>query len=163
SQSDSGFVIYLPVYRPGAPTGTVEERRAALHGFIFASFDAEKMLAGVFGRTNSVVGGQIYDGTEMVPEKLLYKQEAESGKVTSGVARPSRVMTMPVLDRVWTIQFSTLPAFEAGSQANRPLLVLGCSLGLSLLFFGITWMQVSARARAEKISADLQKSEAALA
>ena len=44
-----------------------------------------------------------------------------------------------------------------------PSIALICWLTLGLLLFGITWAEVKARARAEKISRDLQQSETALA
>jgi CHASE1-domain containing sensor protein len=33
-RKQAGFVIYVPVYRQGQPAATLEERRAALAGFV---------------------------------------------------------------------------------------------------------------------------------
>jgi PAS domain S-box-containing protein len=156
----TGFVIYLPVYRNGATTATVDERRAALQGFICATVEPEQLLTGIYGKpVKPVVGFDVYEGAELTPEWLLYEQNGSRGRV----AHFTQVLTIPVLNRAWTMRFTTLPSFEAESQAYLPILASGCSLGLSLLLFGITCVQVNARARAEKVSADLQASEAALA
>ncbi|MDB6015572.1 MAG: multi-sensor hybrid histidine kinase [Pedosphaera sp.] len=159
--SQAGFTIYLPVYRADAPIGNVEERRAALQGFIFASFEAKAMLAGIFGqRTNSIVALEVYDGGETKSENLLFADKQASQNYNP---RLSETRKMPVLNRTWTLNFSSLPTFEAASQARQPRLVIVCGIAMSLLLFGITWAQVSARERAEKISIELRGSEAALA
>ena len=68
-----------------------------------------------------------------------------------------------MLNQTWTIRSSTLPAFEEESERNLPLIALICWLTLSFLLFGITCAEVNARARAEQITAELRKSETALA
>jgi diguanylate cyclase len=40
----NGFLFSLPVYRPGAPNGTVAERRDNLRGFVHGSFITAKMI-----------------------------------------------------------------------------------------------------------------------
>jgi diguanylate cyclase len=42
--AQNGFLFSLPVYRPGAPDGTVEERRRNLLGFVHGSFITAKMV-----------------------------------------------------------------------------------------------------------------------
>ena len=71
---------------------------------------------------------------------------------------------MPILNRTWTVYFSSLPSFEADSQRNLPLIALICWLTLSFLLFGITCAEGQRAAPApERITAELRKSEAALA
>ena len=54
--------------------------------------------------------------------------------------------------------FSSLPAFEADSEQNLPMIALICWLTLGFLVFGITWGEVKARGRAEQITTDLRRS-----
>jgi PAS domain S-box-containing protein len=159
-----GFDIYLPVYRAGAPTGNVDERKAALQGFIFANCDTSKLFAVIFGsQLTSTVDFEIYDGEQINPRTLLYDDDRIIHAGATHHPRFEQTSKIPVLGRTWTLYFSSLPAFEGESQAYLPLAVLLCGLALSFLLFGITCAQVNARAQAERISADLQKSEAALA
>lgn len=44
-----GFLLLLPMYRPGAPLGTVAERAENLVGWIYAPFVIEDFLSGVLG------------------------------------------------------------------------------------------------------------------
>ena len=68
-----------------------------------------------------------------------------------------------MLNRTWTLFFSTLPQFEAESHHNLPAVALICWLTLSFLLFGLTTAELLSRARAERIMAELRTSEAARA
>jgi len=43
----AGFLIYAPVYRNGAKTDTVEDRRATLIGFVYSPFRAADLLTNI--------------------------------------------------------------------------------------------------------------------
>jgi len=164
NQNDTGFVIYFPVYHAGAPTTTVEERQAALQGFIFGNFETAKLMNGIFGaHPNLFLDCEVFDGTEATPNHLLY--DSDDTLDSGGKRKHEFVQTVaiPVLKRTWTLCFSSLPSFEADSQRNLPLIALICWLTLSFLLFGIVCAEVNARARSEQIMAELRKSEAALA
>src|SRR3712207_2055152 len=45
----TGFLVYLPVYARGEPTGSVAERRRALEGFIVGAFRRDGLLESIFG------------------------------------------------------------------------------------------------------------------
>lgn len=44
------FLMYAPYYQPGMALNTVEERRAAVQGHVFASFKTEEVFAQIFDR-----------------------------------------------------------------------------------------------------------------
>ena len=44
TEEQFGFLIFVPVYRRGMPTGTIDERRAALEGFALGVFRAGNVL-----------------------------------------------------------------------------------------------------------------------
>jgi len=162
TQKTDGFVIYVPVYFGGAPAATVDQRRAALQGFIFGMIDSNKLLGGQDEKNDANIDYQVFDGAETTPEHLLHDH---GGTTAMGRVRGNQLNqtnTIPVLNRTWTVQFSSLPLFDAESQRNLPIVVLVCWLTLGLLLFGITWGEVKARARAEHDNTDLQASEAAL-
>src|SRR5215212_9552673 len=92
-----GFVVYLPVYQEGEPTGTVAERRSALQGFIVGTFICDELLAGVFkGAFHPLIDFEVYDGPNPTSSPLLYdsdgilrgreqhKENAASGSLFSG-------------------------------------------------------------------------------
>jgi two-component system cell cycle sensor histidine kinase/response regulator CckA len=49
NRNESGVLIFAPVYRRGASVATVDQRRAAIEGFIFTSLDIETLIHGVAG------------------------------------------------------------------------------------------------------------------
>jgi PAS domain S-box-containing protein len=159
-----GFVIYLPVYHAGAAINTVTERRAALQGLIFADIEPDALLAGMPGeQPNPIVDCEIFDGPEMTKEHLLHDDDKILHAAETRPHQRIERVTIPVLNRSWTLYFSSLPQFELESQHNLPVIALICWLTLSFLLFGLTMAEVKSRARAAKITADLRKSEAALA
>jgi len=164
SQQLEGFVIYLPVYRSGALTATVEERRASLQGFVFANFQSALLMTAIFGgRTNAVVNCEVFDGTIPSEDHLLYRDESFLREANERPATFVETVTLPMLNRSWTIRFRSLPVFESESEQNLPAIALICWLTLSFLLFGITYAEVNAHARAQRITAELRDSEAALA
>jgi PAS domain S-box-containing protein len=153
-----GFRIFLPVYRIGAPIADKEQRVAALRGFVYGTFEADKLLRGIFGDpANSSIDRRVYDGGEAKRVRLLY-DDVPASQDESGV-RPefSREVPVVVANRRWTLDFATLPNFADPSQQRVPLMVLfGCCMGSALVFF-IAWAQVKARSAAERYSEDLNR------
>ena len=170
-----GFVVYLPVYQYGEPQGTVAERQRALKGFVVGSFairalesDAAAgvnadhpvgLLDGIFeGAFNPAIDFEVYDGENAASSPLLYdhdgiKRAGEKGN-ESLFSKESRI---EVAGREWSLYFASLPAFEEGSEGNLPAIVLANGVAVSFLLFGITWMLVRSRSRAERTSKDLKE------
>ena len=152
-----GFVVYLPVYAEGEPTGTAAERREALEGFVVGSFRRDGLLDAVFGGGfDPAIDFEVYAG-EVAAGALLYDAD---GVRRAGVAGyddlTTEQRTIDVAGREWSLYFATLPDFEQGSQSNLPLFVLLTGIAVSLLLFGIFWMLVRSRVLAEGASEELE-------
>ena len=160
---NAALFFYLPVYRAGVPVATPAERQAALQGFIFMGLDPDRLLDGIFeGPESSVVSCNIYDDG-LTPEHLLNNERPASLPSENQGHPLAQKVTVPVLNRTWTLHFTSTPLFEAGSERNLPLIALVCWLTLGFLLFGVTWTEVKARGRAERLAAHLRESELALA
>ena len=137
----SGFLVYLPVYAEGEPTGSVAERRRALSGFVVGAFRRSGLLDAVFGGGfDPAIDFEVYAAREMEAGDQLFSEER----------------SIRVAGREWRLYFATLPGFERNVQSNLPLFVLATGIGVSLFLFGIFWMLVSSRLRAERASEDLE-------
>jgi len=154
-----GFLIYAPVYRNGAPTDTLEQRRAALAGYVYSPYRIDDFLAPITSTKNYDVDFQIYDGAVNTGEGFL--QDSLDNPLPSD-PHFERCETIPVAGRTWTVAYSIKPSFERGS--GRPLLKFTIITGvlLSLLFFFVTRAEVRARSRAEQTAEELRQSEAAI-
>ena len=151
----SGFLIYVPVYRKNALLDTEQQRRDALLGFVYSPLRAEDFINAVIGSKTYDVNFQVYDGTEAKPENLLGSVGNEiSAKPTFTVAKQQDVE-----GRKWTVAFVTNPSFE--THSNKYLLKYTLIFGglLSLLFAAVTRAEVRARSRAELSADELKKSE----
>ena len=154
----TGFVVYLPIYQKGEPIGTVAERRGALQGFIVGSFISDELFSGVFrGAFDPQIDFEIYDGGDPASSPLLYDSD---GIKRAGERGPdalySNESSMEVAGREWSLYYATLPRFEEQARSNLPAFVLASGAAVSLLLFGITWMLVRSRTRAERASKELE-------
>lgn len=67
-----GFLLYVPVYKSGAPTQTVEDRRAALEGFIYAPFRSHDLFHAIFHNQPQAVDFEIFAGQTIDRNFIVY-------------------------------------------------------------------------------------------
>jgi PAS domain S-box-containing protein len=166
AQTNFGIALYLPVYRKGSETKTVEQRREAVQGLIYTAIKPKTAFAGLLGSSSNQVDFEIYDGSKPEPGRLLYDENPPMTAVHPEIISQcyfARQTNAVVLNRQWTVYMSTLPPFETGLERYLPWFALSVGLIVSLLLFGITWVQVNARLQAEHDALELHRSEAALA
>ena len=156
-EKQKGFLIYVPVYRTGAPLDTVAERRQALIGFVYSPYRIDDFLEPVTKEKNYDVSFQVYDG-EAKQENLL--SSPWSDITTKPLFEDTK--HLDVAARTWTIAYATKPSFEKFS--SRPLLKYTVILGglLSFLFFAVTRAEIRARTRAEQATEEVKESEATI-
>jgi len=166
--TNSGIFIYLPVYKKGFSPTNVVQRREAVQGLIFMTVFPQKLLTVLFHDPTDIqqepeVSIKVFDGDKMDPTRIVYQDEAATPAGRSQFHPTlSRQVTLPVLNRQWTFLFSTTPEFDANSSGHLQWLALFGGLTISVLLFGISWVQAHARLRAEHDARELQRSEAAL-
>jgi signal transduction histidine kinase/ActR/RegA family two-component response regulator len=150
----AGFILFAPVYRVGAPAGTVAERQAAYLGSAGIVFRADDLLDGIFGREQQpVLDFQLYDGPAATPAALLHA--AATVPLTRG---PTTTTHLMIFGRPWTISFAALPELRRQSALPLAPILLGVGLLLSLLLFALSSGQARAGERAEAVAAELRKS-----
>lgn len=153
-----GFFVYLPLYEGGETPGSVAERRAEIEGFVVGVFRVNGLLSDVSaGQANPTVDFEVYDGRSLDSDRLFYDDD---GVVRGGDAEQSEVFTkirrMDLAGRQWSLHFATLSEFEESLERGLPSFVLASGLAVSLLLFGITWLLVLSRERAERASLDIE-------
>src|SRR4029079_12864703 len=67
----SGFLIYVPVYKKNAAINTERERRDALLGFVYSPLRAKDFIDAVIANKTFDVNFKVYDGTEETAGNLL--------------------------------------------------------------------------------------------
>lgn len=124
-----GFVLLLPFYRNGLVLDTVEQRRAALVGWISAPFNSETFLTGLSVGQGVDFDLAVYDNSSENPENLIYS--------TADIrAKPSFVLRkdVEVKQRKWHFVWRSTPAFERKSASNEPFIILISGLLFTGLF-----------------------------
>lgn len=161
------FLVSLPVYRNKAPASTIEERRAALVGFVDVAFEARKLFYTIFGgaEIHPNIDVHVYDGEVQTDEHLLYDNDlCRQGKVLPYKPSYSTVENLEVAGRKWYLLLKTQPAFGlTPSEELLPKLILFGGLLFSFLGAGFLYSLGTSRARAltlaEKMTRDLRRSE----
>ncbi|WP_332775840.1 CHASE domain-containing protein [Polaromonas sp.] len=148
-----GFLMYLPVFQKGDVLRTVEERRAALAGYVYAPFRMRDLLQGTLGPAALPnIRLKIFDGTAISPESLLYDSLEESAKTQKTVPAFGIRRAFEFNGRQWTLDFSSLPAFDATIDAQKPLLILVSGLLVSVLFSAVVWSSSLNRSRSRDLA-----------
>ncbi len=160
-----GTLLYVPVYRHGAPTATVAQRRAALQGWVYSPYRMRDLMRGILGSW-ATGGGQdihlrVYDGPAQSAASLLY-DSAPTTHAAKAEEQEHVVLPIAFGGRTWTLTFRHLhPPPHALDEARR---VLAAGLGGSTLLFALALSLLlttkRARAIAAMLTTDLRQSEA---
>ena len=109
----SGFVMYIPVYRRGASVATVAQRRASLVGWVGAPFRMDDLMAGLGGERSSELSLAIYDGGAIDPDSQLYTTAADAPLPAGFVPHFRSVREILVAGERWTVVIGSTPQLEA--------------------------------------------------
>ncbi len=147
SQVDAGFLMFGPVYKRGVPIATVEQRRAAVTGYVVALMSMDQLLKGTLD-------------PEDEEEIELTVNTTNAGPPEDGGWFDSRTLT--VAGQPWRIEFRTRPAFMSRSSGGPILFLLFAGLAFCAALFAVSRAQVRARSAAENLASRLTRSAEAL-
>lgn len=147
------FVLYLPIYRRGAPVDSVEDRRRALVGFVFSRLRPDIIFSdSIAAATVRYLDIAIYDSTRD-RDALLVSSGDSRGSVQSSAM-------LSIGGRQWLLVATSREARPAAlpPEAQR-IFVVGALL--SLLLFALMRAQVRAWQTAERHAAELRAADRA--
>jgi PAS domain S-box-containing protein len=119
-QRSPGFLLLYPIYQPGMPASTTDQRRAALRGWTFAPFIASHFLEGLTLRQSSDFRLRIYDGTRESPESLFYAGDTPISDQPAFTWRS----TLNVMQRQWLLVWESTADFERAERSTNPFYIL---------------------------------------
>lgn len=143
---DAGFVMYLPVYPPGARTEDMASRRANLSGWVAAPFRVHDLMASLYGERIKGIDVRIFDGVAMDDASLMYDSAAVRGERVRGV--PTMVEYLVVGGRSWTMALHQDPAGAGQASRDKSQIIAIGGLGLGTLLAILTWVVLTERTRA---------------
>ena len=158
----AGTLMYVPVYKNGMSTNTVEQRRKAIKGWVNSPYRMNDLLHGILGQwelnQNNRIHLQIYDDVIQNNSLLFDSQFKDSIKTNQA----KRVYTVPVKfhGKQWILNFTQPPETFFRSKV---LYVLIGGIVINLLLFVLLLSLYNTRYRAEliaeKLTVDIKKSE----
>ena len=149
----SGFLMYLPVYRNGSSHETVADRRANIIGWVYAPFRMNDLMHGILGEQVHNFDLEIFDGENVSPETLMYDSRSAQSHDGTPLFRSTR--HIETIGHAWTINLHSLPLFEAKIDTGRVTVIRISGLLMSLLLSLLVWQLASGRARALKLAQDM--------
>jgi len=149
----SGFLLYLPVYRKGVPHITLAERRANLVGWVYSVFRMGDLMRGIYGERADEFDIHVYDGNEMSNNTLMYA----SSSANNIHSRFTATRHLKIAGHEWTMHAASLPALESRTPIRQPKWIAWGGILGSLLLALITWLLVNGRRHSIELALDLNK------
>lgn len=153
-------LLMLPIYRNAEPLTTLEQRRAALSGYLHLAFRIHEFLQPILDSRHNDVRLQIYEEGTDAPSMRIY----DSGVVGAAPAADAlqSAHTVDVSNRRWTLHMTALPAFHS-SASERAALVLASGLVITglmaLLVLTLRRSEWHAHLLAAQMTAELRSVE----
>lgn len=145
----AGFLMYLPVYRQGAPLATVAQRRVALAGYVYSPFRMGNLMRGILGKMEGDVELQIFDGAVASEAALMYGTGHAHAKYEHLFSAQQKV---DINGNPWLVQISSLPGFEVTLDRQKPLFILVFGLFMTAMLLLLAWSWLSTRTRAQDMA-----------
>jgi PAS domain S-box-containing protein len=123
-----GFLIYLPVYRGGGVSETLDERRASLAGFAYSPVRAVDFLSTAFAAPPPL-RLEVFHGADPASGTLLYA----IGEPVRHARFESR-STVDVAGQPWTFVFQSRSTYADALAAPAGVALAGLLLSLLLAF-----------------------------
>ncbi len=142
-----GFLLFLPVYAPGRPMQTPEQRTAALTGWVYASLRIDELTRGLADAGGPEIAFAIREADAAPGASPLF----DTGESTAGGTFMSRA-TLDVEGERWHLDFKARPSADWLDATVLPTAVLAGGLVASLLVGLLSLAMTNARSRAEALA-----------
>lgn len=150
----AGFLMFVPVYRPGMPLATVEQRRAAISGYVFSVFRAQEFVAGAFVGDLRFIELELFDGPVSDAAHLLYDNFPQTLAAARGNVPGGADETLPLraAQREWSLHFSMRPGYRSPFESLQPLIIAFGGLLVDVFLFVLIWSLGRRKQQLESIS-----------
>lgn len=153
-----GILLYLPLYRTGAPITTLEERQNAFAGTLHGAFRLTDLMEGVLGSRSKLFQLQLFDAT--APNEPLLVGRAP----VSSDASFHRTRNIYMYGRSWQLEVASTPEYEAilnrVGRAFNLAAALTAAVLFSLLIGGYLFLRERTLRNSQALGAKLQEREA---
>ncbi|WP_051242211.1 CHASE domain-containing protein [Azohydromonas australica] len=161
-QRRASFMFMAPIYRPGAPLNTAEERMAALSGLAVAPVVVQQLMAGLDELTERQMDIEMFDGaTTQTAQRVFAFAASEAPRMLASQRGLLATRELEIGGHTLTLQIHGTQAFDAGINPRLPAALGLGGTAMSLLLALSVWLLAMGRARAERrareMTADLDR------
>ncbi len=164
--AQAGTVMYAPVYRRGLPVETVEQRRAAIQGWVYSPCRMDDLLKGILGGSlekAKQLHFQFYDGVLPSRQNLIYESVSSANLRTPLPTYFSHQVSFEAHSHPWTVRFTKIDGgLFSGEYSKVWILLAGgitCTLLLTRLIRSLRNTRADAMKIAKLLASDLKESE----
>ncbi|MGK2943305.1 MAG: CHASE domain-containing protein, partial [Desulfuromonadales bacterium] len=162
----AGNLMYVPVYRKGMPVQTVEQRRAAIYGWVYSPYRMRDLMQGILGTRYEKENRpllQIFDGDEASLQSLLYEDLPDGNiKFSWGEARSLQKIPVDFNGHRWMIHFAQAGAWYSSVDYLRVWLTLAGGMLITLLMFALIRSLHNTSLEEQRIMQKLRQSDKSL-
>ncbi len=149
TDAQAGFLIYVPVYRPGLHRNTLQERQSNLLGWAYSPLRMGKLMESFlqdYPELVTRIALTIYDGTDMTAETLMFESVAAPRLMAHHF---QEIQQIDLSGHTWTLLAQTLPAFDdqARQLSEKDRLILGAGIALSFALSLLAWVLIRSHLR----------------
>jgi PAS domain S-box-containing protein len=163
SRKTAGVLLYVPVYAKDSRAHTVDERRAALRGLLYAPIVMTELLDSLMDVQTKRLDIELFDATgAKAGGALIYDSDGDVAplglaKSPSAGHRFSISQALALPGRELTLRANSTPEFEATIDRTSPYAVFAAGALLSVLLAMALFQQATARSRADAMARNMTR------
>jgi PAS domain S-box-containing protein len=131
-----GFLLFQAVYDPRLPADTVEQRRKALRGYVYAAFrtlDLFDHFLRESGIKREAFEIEVFDGLRPSTASELYDLDPKVGYLREQKTEAAVLRPLTLMAHHWTLYFGALPGFGRRLATYLPRVIAIAGVLISLL------------------------------
>lgn len=155
----AGTLMYVPVYRKGLPHDTLEQRRAAILGWVYSPYRMNDLMLGILGHQNlneqKPLQLQIYDGSNTSRDHLLFDSTLGTTKTTPSHRIFNKLIPLDFNGTRWTLCITQTSKQPYPASYHNIWLTLFGGIFISWLIFALLRSLINTRKEALRIAENL--------
>ena len=149
----AGVLMYVPVYRHNVPTDTLEQRRAAIIGWVYSPYRMIDLTLGIIEEANNPefqpIVLHIFDGNQSSPANMLFDKTYHDPADNTFLYQQRRINFN---GKEWLLTFDSRDALYQADYTQMWVILL-TGMVISGLLFGLMLSIINTRNNAERLAA----------
>ncbi len=149
----AGVLMYVPVYRHNAPIDTLEQRRAAIIGWVYSPYRMIDLTLGIIEEANNPefqpIVLHIFDGNQSSPANMLFDKTYHDPADNTFLYQQRRINFN---GKEWLLTFDSRDALYQADYTQMWVILL-TGMVISGLLFGLMLSIINTRNNAERLAA----------